>query len=281
MADIIRFFQLFAFLTVVFTAYQIQATVADCRHLPPQALTTIQNQLLLKSVQLNCDTSGHRLSPIAGQQWIDALNRPFSIAARHLMHDTTQMQQDFFTAVSAKRLDSHERALLNINLLQHVFADFYMPKKIIQVRATTIRGVELTLYLMPERGIVCQQNCSTLQVFSIKGAAPAAEMTSTKTAWLIALGLFNWPILVLYLVFMLLPSLYPDQITYGSKKLDWLISLDRRGLMMIPLSLALQWKVLTGDYTKQAKQTGHLTMLRIGQGMVLTNIALIICFIAE
>jgi hypothetical protein len=152
------------------------------------------------------------------------------------MHDSTQMQQDFFTAVSAKRLDSHERALLNINLLQHVFADFYMPKKIIQIRATTIRGVELTLYLMPERGIVCQQNCSTLQVFSIKGAAPAAEMTSTKTAWLIALGLFNWPILVFYLDFMLLPSLYPDQITYGSKKPDWLTSLDRRDRYRLPYS---------------------------------------------
>ena len=253
----------------------------NCANEHTQTKPKIHGKHLLKSFNISCETTGHKLVPASGFQWLNQLDRAYFIPARALINrDRTDLPADYFTEISAWALEGNERDILAINLLQHTFSGFYRPKYVTQVHLKTLRGVILTLYLMPDRGIVCQNNCATLQVFSIKRPVTKPEMSDGQIGILIIIGLLNWPVLALYLGMMLLPSLYPDA-SYGSKTLDGMMKYNHRGALIIPMIIVMQWKVLIGAYTEQAKRCGYISLLRVGQAMVLTNLGLIAYFIAN
>ncbi|WP_166838524.1 hypothetical protein [Rheinheimera pleomorphica] len=264
-----------------FGSAEAQSLTQNCANEHAQTKPQIRGKHLLRSFNISCDISGHILVPARGYQWLNQLAGTYFIPARTLVNrDRTDLPADYFTEISAWALDGNERDILAINLLQHTFSGFYRPNYVTQVHLKTLRGVILTLYLMPDRGILCQNNCATLQVFSIKHPTEQQEMSNGQIGMLIVIGLLNWPVLALYLGMMLIPSLYPDG-SYGSKTLDGMMKHNHRGALVIPMVIVMQWKVLIGAYTEQAIRCGYISLLRAGQAMVLTNLGLIAYLIAN
>lgn len=151
---------------------------------------------------------------------------------------------------------------------------------------------------MPDRGIVCFNHCAYWQIFLVKQNTPFWEEGKStkeefidypasgsawpkqKIAWAIMLVLFNWPILTLYLFFMLMPAIYNDLNT-NSPILERFIKHDRKGGTLPLLIIGMQWRVLRGKYTADARQANCLPMVRIAQGMVVANIILFYLFVSS
>ena len=277
----ILFFGILSSAVLNFGSAKAQSLMQNCANEHTQTKPQIHGKHLLKSFNISCETTGHKLMPASGFQWLNQLDGAYFIPARALINrDRTDLPADYFSEISARALKGNERDILAINLLQHTFSDFYRPKYVTQVHLKTLRGVILTLYLMPDRGIVCQNNCATFQVFNVISSVTEPEMSNGQIGILIIIGLLNWPVLALYLGLMLLPSLYPDG-SYGSRTLDGMMKHNHRGALFIPMVIVMQWKVLIGAYTEQAKRCGYISLLRAGQAMVLANLGLIAYFIAN
>lgn len=272
---------LLLFGSVLLNTAKAQSVVESCDSASSKTKPKILGERLLTSIAIRCDTDGHLLAATSGYQWRSLLDTPYFIPARSLLQrGIPNLPADYFSEISARALNSRQRDRFAIDVLQHTFKNVSRPSAVTQVELTTRRGVNLTLYLMPDRGLICQDNCTTLQVFTITSPATEPVMSKGKIGLLIVIGLLNWPVLSLYLGMMLIPSLYPDA-SHGSKTLDSMMKYNHRGALVIPMVIVMQWKVLIGAYTEQAKRCGYISLLRAGQAMVLTNLVLIISFIAS
>ncbi|MBV2129253.1 hypothetical protein [Arsukibacterium indicum] len=290
-------------LVAVFSCFAMpvlsEETSANCSDLPAGAIAALPLSFEFRHLQLACDKFGHRLEPNTDVSWLSLLNKPFDVYARQPLKMSTESDASaYFLAVSAKQLNNKYRTLLHRNFLKKIFPNYSVPSLVTEFIATTSEGVELRLYLMPDRGIVCFNNCAYRQIFLVKSNTPFWQDTKStkedfinypasesawpkqKIAWAIVLVLFNWPVLTLYMFFMLMPAIYNDLNTQ-SPILERFIKHDRKGGTLLLLIIGMQWRVIRGKYTADARQANCLTMVRIGQGMVVANIVLFYLFITS
>ena len=272
---------------------------ANCADLPAGAIAALPLSFEFRYLRLACDKFGHRLEPNTDVTWLSLLNEPFDVYARQPLKMSTESDASgYFLAVSAKQLNNKYRTLLHRNFLKKIFPNYSVPSLVTEFIATTSEGVELRLYLMPDRGVVCFNNCAYRQIFLVKSNTPFWQDTKNikddfisypasesawpkqKIAWAIILVLFNWPVLTLYMFFMLMPAIYNDLNTQ-SATLERFIKHDRKGGTLPLLIIGMQWRVIRGKYTADARKANCLMMVRIGQAMVAANILIFYMFISS
>ncbi|MEE2023094.1 hypothetical protein [Alkalimonas mucilaginosa] len=268
---------------------------AQCAVLPSEAITAVRHSVLQRKLYLTCSEYGHRLEPRSTSSWLNILNAPFYAYAAQPKHATTKLEQPvYFTRLTGRRLKQGERKALHAHFLQNIFPDYRLPSSVIEATATTSEGLDWRLFLMPDRGVLCYDQCSIRQVFMIKPNPSHKQDTALdrqkiaegdnslwskrKIGWFIVLGLLHWPVLTVFLFFMLLPHIY-NNLTTNSERMDWVIAKDIRGISMLPVLFMLQYWLLAGKYTADAKAANCEIMLRIGQGLVITNILVFINFL--
>ncbi len=272
---------------------------ANCADLPAGAIAALPLIFEFRHLRLACDKFGHRLEPNTDVTWLSLLNEPFDVYARQPLKMSNKAESSvYFLTVSAKQLSNKYRRILHRNFLKKIFHNYSLPSLITEFSATTTEGIVFTLYLMPDRGIVCFDNCAYWQIFLVKQNTPLWQDSKSKKedfisyptsesawpkqkiAWAIVLVLFNWPVLTLYMFFMLMPAIYNDLNTQ-SPTLEGFIKHDRKGGTLPLLIIGMQWRVIRGKYTADARQSNCLTMVRIGQGMVAANILIFYMFISS
>lgn len=272
---------------------------ANCSDLPAGAIAALPLSFEFRYLRLACDKFGHRLEPNTDLTWLSLLNGPYNVYARQPLKKSTNAESPvYFLTVSAKQLSNKYRRILHRDFLKKIFSNYSVPSLVTEFNATTTEGKLFKLYLMPDRGIVCFDNCAYLHVFLVKQNTPFWQDTKSnnddfinypasesawpkqKIGWAIVLVLFNWPILTLYLFFMLMPAIYNDLNT-NSPLLDRFIKHDRKGGTLPLLIIGMQWRVLRGKYTADARQANCLPMVRIAQGMVVANIILFYLFVSS